>query len=191
MSSHQPGVRPRGIQRGLSWCAVLLLLLAPLLASAQLTQRYSVNTTGDVEMIGNTLLTCTNNSPNTCAQAQAGTVTADNNRAMGYVNIDNANLPATGVGGWTLYRNSSRATLSLPPGSTVLSAGLYWGGRAATTGAAATARETVYLRQPGGTSYQAITADAADVYTFTGQGAAASRPYTAFANVTTLIQSAG
>ncbi|MBC6941701.1 MAG: DUF11 domain-containing protein [Xanthomonadales bacterium] len=191
MSSHQPGVRPRGIQRGLSWCAVLLLLLAPLLASAQLAQRYSVNTTGDVEMIGNTLLTCTNNSPNNCAQAQAGTVTADNNRAMGYVNIDNANLPATGVGGWTLYRNSSRATLSLPAGSTVLSAGLYWGGRAATTGAAATARETVYLRQPGGTSYQAITADAADVYTFTGQGAAASRPYTAFANVTTLIQSAG
>ncbi|HQZ62988.1 MAG TPA: hypothetical protein PK021_11340, partial [Dokdonella sp.] len=171
---------------------LVLAALLPSLAMAQLAQRYSINTNGDVELIGNTLLTCANNTPNNCTQAQAGTVSANNNRAMGYVNIDNANLPATGVGGWTLHRNSSRATLSLPAGSNVLSAGLYWSGRANNAASPeATARRTVYLRQPGGTTYQALTANAADLYTFTTQGATGSRPYTAYANVTTLIQAAG
>src|SRR5690554_60945 len=136
------------------WVCALVLVVISGPASAQLAQRFSTNANGDVALIGNALLTCDPGS-SVCAGLQTGTASGSNsNRAMVYINIDDANLPATGVDGWTLHCNSSRATLTLPPGSDVVFAGLYWGGRAESrTGtpaqaAEAAARATVYLRLP-------------------------------------------
>ncbi|MGY0505458.1 hypothetical protein, partial [Luteimonas sp. e5] len=158
-----------------------VLALMPFMAHAQLAQRHSFNVRGDVEMVGNALLTCSGTG---CASQQAGTTDGGNaSRQMVYVNIDGAALP------FGVPENSSRADLALPAGSTVLSAGLYWGGRA---GYSDGNRGTIYLRVPGSGSYQPITASAADVNTFMGQGESdANRPYTAHADVTSLVRSAG
>ncbi|WP_178106680.1 IPTL-CTERM sorting domain-containing protein [Pseudomonas mangiferae] len=155
-----------------------LLLTGSLLpaAEAAFTARETFNDRGDITMVGNTLLTCQGGS---CASEQAGAVAGGNaNRTMVYVNVD----PGAG------FTNSSSANLTLPAGAEVLSAGLYWGGRAAPSNAA---RGTLHLRVPGATDYQDVVARPVDINTFTTQGSSDARPYTAFADVTQLVRSAG
>jgi uncharacterized repeat protein (TIGR01451 family) len=101
---------------------VLAVLALPAGAHAQVvrnfTPRYSGNLSGDITLIGNTLMSCSGGG--TCTNARNGTGgSVDNNDfTMQYVDVD-------GVGSTF---NSSRATLTLPAGATVLWAGLYWGG---------------------------------------------------------------
>lgn len=99
--------------------AALALAAAP--ASAQVVRafasRFSTNTTGDMQFIGNTLMTCSGGG---CGNAQGGTGGNLNNNdfTMVYVDVD--------ADASTFC--SSTATLNLPVGATVLWAGLYWGG---------------------------------------------------------------
>src|SRR4029079_10670848 len=81
--------------------------------------RFSTTDRGQVVTAGNTVLTCPGTGT-ACQNAQNGTTaTADNNDFdMGYVDVDSDS---------TTF-NSSRATVALPSGSTVLFAGLYWAG---------------------------------------------------------------
>src|SRR5262245_50218272 len=82
--------------------------------------RFQANDTGDIAIIGNTLMTLPDTYPNAAAvRAGIGTGSSlnNNNYNMGFVDVDNN--PGT--------FNSSSATLSLPAGATVLFAGLYWG----------------------------------------------------------------
>ncbi|WP_197076494.1 DUF11 domain-containing protein, partial [Luteimonas sp. FCS-9] len=153
--------------------AICLLLLAHGAAQAQLNERHSFNVRGDVEMIGNALLTCAN-----CNQSNSG-LNNGSTMPMVFVNVDGAQLPS-GV-----PQNSSTATLALPGGARVRSAGLYWGGR---SGENNPARGTLQFRTPGG-SYQAIAAS--DLNTFPSQGDPGSRPYTAYRDVTALVAAAG
>ncbi|UNK42040.1 Ig-like domain-containing protein [Luteimonas sp. S4-F44] len=153
--------------------AICVLLLAHGVAQAQLNERHSFNARGDVEMIGNALLTCAS-----CDQSNSG-LNNGSSMAMRFVNIEGNRLPA-GV-----PQNSSTATLSLPSGARVLSAGLYWGGRSTENNAA---RGTLQFRTPSG-SYQAISAS--DLNTFPSQGDAGSRPYSAYRDVTALVAAAG
>jgi len=136
---------------------------------------------GDLALIGNTLMTC----PGTkapCRDAQSGAAVADNNDfVMGRVDVD---------GDGTTF-DSSAATATLPAGSTVLFAGLYWGAdtSAGASGAAApnaAAKDTVRFKVGTG-AYQTLTAAAADVYTSTSQ----PTRYQAFEDVTSLVTGSG
>ncbi|MBL8520264.1 MAG: DUF11 domain-containing protein, partial [Betaproteobacteria bacterium] len=148
-------------------------------AAAQITRpftiRYSANDNGDIKLVGNAVMTCgamplTGN----CALAAAGTAngTGLNNNDFAMTNID--------VDGDATTFNSSQATLTMPPGSTVLFAGLYWG---ATSNSAQ--RNQVLFRTPTAFGYAAITASVLD--TAGGQ----ANNYSGFANVTALVSAAG
>jgi hypothetical protein len=81
--------------------------------------RFSTNDTGNITIVGNTLMTCAASA--TCTQAQAGTaVGANNNNNHTMVRIDQDTDPATTL-------DSTSANLTLPSGATVLFAGLYYG----------------------------------------------------------------
>src|SRR5262245_39963894 len=81
------------------------------------TPRFSPNDTGDSAIIGNTLMTAPASDPAAVA-AQGGTGSKQNNNNFGMVHVDVDGNPGT--------FNSSRATLDLPDGASVIWAGLYW-----------------------------------------------------------------
>jgi uncharacterized repeat protein (TIGR01451 family) len=170
----------RGARR---WAVLAMLGGAALFASAAHAQiintfdaRASFDEQGDIAAIGNVLITCQPGGTPDCASVQNGIATGNNNRSTQYVNID----PGAG------FTNSSSANLSLPGGAQVLFAGLYWGGR---TDPAVTTRGTINMRVPGSLTYATINAGTLD--TITVAGTATTRPYEAFADVTSLVQAAG
>ncbi len=79
---------------------------------------YSNTIQGDFEMIGNTVLARKNNNGTFHSDMNSNTTGNDVNMQ----NVDVDNVSST--------RNSSMAKLTLPAGSTVLFARVYWGGRA-------------------------------------------------------------
>ena len=100
------------------------------LAAAAITtpfaQVYSINTTGDIQIRGNTLMTCqtavadcTTSRDTAGGSAASNGVLNDNNYWMVNVDID-SDLSTF---------NSSSSTVDLPAGASVLYAGLVWGGR--------------------------------------------------------------
>ena len=170
---------------------VLMLLAACLcaeaVAQAQLvrpfTSRFSTNDTGDLLMIGNTLISCRSND-SACPAARTGTGTTslnNNDFRMAYVDVDADNSTF----------NSSRASLALPAGATVLWAGLYWGADT-TAGAGGGAQAApnpaqnnqVRFSTPA-SGYQTITAVQLDTSAYFGSD------YQGVADVTTLVQSGG
>lgn len=168
----------------LALAAGLAGLIAPVAgaAPAPFGLRYTVNAPGDIGIVGNTVLTCPAAAAG-CAGVQGGTAVGQNNGfGMGFVDVDAD--PAT--------FDSSRADLALPPGATVLFAGLYWGGKTAAGGAPgaaaapdAAAIATVGLAVPGAAGYAPVAG--AVVGTTTDNGA----NYQAFADVTERVRAAG
>ena len=107
-----------------------------------------------------------------------GSVTSNNDHFM--VDLDQ-DSPGSGT------FNSSNATLSLPSGSTVLFAGLYWGARQTNSSGFFTPNsiDEMVLRLPGESSYRTISAD-------DGFGPADStRAYQRFTDVTDLVDLRG
>jgi len=154
-----------------------LLVLALGLAQAQVirnfTSRYSTNTTGDIVIIGNTLMTCPTSTDCTNARNGSGSILNNNSFAMVYVDADSD--PTT--------FNSSSATLNLPTGASVLWAGLYWGAEAPSL----PSPNTVHFRTPATAGYQTLIASQTDSLT-----AAAGRiRYQGFVEVTALVQAGG
>ena len=153
----------------------MLTLFVPALARANdrpFTPRFVANQPGDITIVGNVSLTCgtrvAGTTP-TCAQAQAGAVANNNDFNAARVDVD-------GVAGTA---SSSRATLAMPAGATVLFAGLYWGGRTAVA-----TRNTVKFQPPGQAGYTGLTATTFDA----GTG---SDAYQGFVNVTASVAAAG
>src|SRR5206468_2703055 len=133
--------------------------------------RYSRTITGDVAIVGNTLMTCPGGS--SCSLAQSGSdfvPRTNNDYSMVPVDID---------GSFSTF-DSSRATVSLPAGSTVLFAGLYWGARS-TSGN----RNQILFDTPATSGYQTLTASVLDSRaSFAGE-------YQGFRDVTGLVQAGG
>jgi hypothetical protein len=98
--------------------------------------RFSANDTGDITIVGNTLETAS--TAGNSGRTQQDVVNAQNGTG-GNVNNNNWNMASVDVDADPTTFNSSRATLSLPVGATVLFAGLYWGS-VTTTPAQAAAR---------------------------------------------------
>jgi uncharacterized repeat protein (TIGR01451 family) len=177
----------------LAWIVLVAALLVAGLAIAapaadaadrNFAPRFTANDTGDIDIFGNTLMTCpTSASGCTAAQQSGVTTTADS------MNQNNAyNMQYVDVDGDPATFNSSRSTVSLPAGSQVLFAGLYWGARtAAGSGGAAArnaaARNLVKFKAPGASAYTQLTADQLD----DGTGGI----YQGFADVTDQVRAAG
>ncbi|MGH9281311.1 MAG: Ig-like domain-containing protein, partial [Acidimicrobiales bacterium] len=171
--------------------AVLLagVMLAPV-AEATVARsfgvRFSTNTTGDIVLRGNAVTTCPVAHPS-CADAQSGigddAELINNNYEMVYVDVDSD----------ASTFNSSAASLSLPGGSRVLFAGLYWagdtskgtGGKAGSPGN----RKFVRVLTPLASGYVKITGTVDEDAHGAGPGETAA--YQAFADVTSLVAGAG
>jgi large repetitive protein len=159
--------------------AVFQLMLVMSVADAAprtFAQRYTTNAKGDITIIGNTSLVCSPTGTNggQCANAQTGgaTTVAPTNNFFTMINVD-VDTDATTF-------NSSTAGLTMPAGSNVLFAGLYWTG----TSTAAN-RNTVLFKRPGTTVYESLTATTLDDST------AATVYYQGFIDVTSRVATSG
>ncbi len=161
-------------------CALFTLgLVSAAQADRDFSLRFGANDTGSIKGIANTNMTCPASS--NCTQAQNAAPTSqsgtahNNNFDMTYVDVDSD--------GSTF--NSSTANQSLPGGSEILFAGLYWGGDWSTGSAAApssSSRNQVKFKVPGASSYANLTADVVDDSTLNvGR-------YQAFKDVTNLVK---
>ncbi|MCC7097704.1 MAG: DUF11 domain-containing protein, partial [Thermomonas sp.] len=163
----------------LLWLLATVLLAAPFTASAQLNLNgRSYDVQGDVAMIGNQLLQCSSDQSNACH----GNNGSNTNVNMVWVNVDPVGAPAPA--------NSSTADLTvgmMPSGATIKTAWLYWAGRSGNSNAN---RGVIWLKIPGG-GYTQITASELNTFTTVANTDNTSRPYTAKADVTALVQAGG
>ncbi|HEX2103048.1 MAG TPA: hypothetical protein VHF51_05315 [Solirubrobacteraceae bacterium] len=165
---------------GLLSTLVACAAIAPA-ASADRTfaPRFSATDRGQVLTAGNTVMTCPGTGT-TCRAVQGGTSATTNGELdMDYVDVD---------GDGSTF-NSSRATLALPSGSTVVFAGLYWGGdtSAGSGGSAAplpSARSAVFFATPAA-GYRIVTASVLDT------DATSTSRYQGFADVTSQVAAGG
>lgn len=173
---------------------VLALLLAPVVAlgtaapaSAAVIRPFekvfSVNTNGDVLLVGNTLMTCQDASL-TCATTRAvvngpAEANSNNNTNPQWVNVD------PGMGSWT----SSSADLQIPSGGAVLFAALVWGGRTPAT--SGTANADPALR--GQARLKITTTSGTAVHSLTGArvDSPGTGHYASYIDVTSLVAAAG
>jgi len=144
--------------------SVLTLGVVPQTAEAQVYDapaiRFQTNVRGDLDFVGNTLLTCPIAETN-CAGAQnTGNNSANNFFNMIYVDQDSD----------ASTFNSSASTLNLPAGANVLFAGLYWGARSN-----AANRDTALFQVPGG-AYQNVTASVVEATVSTRSRTSRPRP---------------
>ena len=156
-----------GLAAALALAALALAAPAQAQVVRSFTPRFSISTTGDITLLGNTLMSCSGNGQ--CAKGQGGTGNSidDNDFNMVYVDVD---ADATTF-------CSSTSDLALPAGATVLWAGLYWGGDSNNA-----ARNQCKFGTPAA-GYATQTATQTDVSTTTR--------YSCFKDVTTLVQAAG
>jgi uncharacterized repeat protein (TIGR01451 family) len=128
---------------------VVASTLAPVAQASTVTNdfdiRYQTTARGAIALIGNTLVTCPAANA-TCAASQGGAGGNNNDYVMEAVDVDG---DATTV-------NSSRASLALPVGSSVLHAELYWQGQSASA-----SRNTVRFSAPGD-AYVSVVASNVD-----------------------------
>jgi uncharacterized repeat protein (TIGR01451 family) len=172
----------KAVAKAFAAVSLVLLVLAPMAsADRAFSLRYSVNDTGSIYGIANTLMTCPAAAAN-CSSAQNASPTAsgnslyNNNFDMTYVDVD----------GDASTFNSSTANQAIPAGSQILFAGLYWGGDWTGDNSNPAApnsnnRNRVKFKVPGSSSYTTLTADTLDDSTLNvGR-------YQAFKNVTSLV----
>jgi hypothetical protein len=158
---------------------VFLTAATPARADRPFSPRYATTDRGQVTLVANTVETCPGNS-SSCKSARDGTTATDNGLLpMGYVDVDSDSGTF----------DSSQANLALPAGTTVLWAGLYWAGdtSAGSFGSAAPtpgSRAQVRFATPSA-SYATVTAGVLDT------DATATTRYQGFADVTSLVRSAG
>ena len=134
---------------------------------------YSENLRGDIRMIGNTILgEKYSNSVTTCP----GNTVLNSNITTRYWDVDSD--------GSTF--NSSSSNLTIPTGTTIKKAYLYWQGRAAAN--EYVNATSIKFKQPGATAYTTLTASNNNVY-WTSYGS--YYPYQASVDVTHLINGSG
>ena len=173
----------QSMQACFAYFLLMLICVFSVNSEAQITRpftiRYSTNTSGDIKLIGNTVMSCgTLPLTGICANSAAGIPNAPapnellDNNDWPMVNIDVDSDPST--------FNSSSATLSMPIGSTVKFAGLYW---AATSTSGQ--RGQVLFKSPASFGYSGVSASVID----SAPGQASN--YSAFADVTAAVTAAG
>ncbi len=175
-------------------CVVFLLVgAAPSFADRAMSTRFSVNDNGNITFAANTLMVCPAAAAGCTGARNAPAISSGTNNALNNnsYSMQYVNTAPGSVGGVATF-DSSSATLSLPPGATVLFAGLYWGAdTSAGAGGGVAApnagvRNQVGFLRPGASGYTTITASQVD-----SSPAPAQTRYNAFADVTSLVAGAG
>ena len=150
--------------------ALALVLFSASIAQAQVLRafgaRYTGNQRGDITLIANTLMSCSTGDQCTNGRNGSGNSVNNNNFVMQYVDAD---ADASTF-------SSSSATLALPAGTTVVFAGLYWGGDSNSG-----SRNSCKFATPNA-GYVTLTASQLDN---------AGTDYSAFIDVTTRVQAGG
>ena len=193
VSRHRGRLRRVAAVFGVAALGVSSILALPAVAAPTVpfAKRVEFNANGAIISIGNNLLTCPESAA--CTAAQNGGTT--NNNAYNMVHLDADGT--TGIGASTF--NSSASQLALPPGATVLWAGLYWGARlnAGTNGAAAGTSSNpgnnynqVSFLTPGDVAYRTVAASTAAHDQF-GPNSGSYNAYQRFADVTSIVQATG
>ncbi|WP_433371319.1 Ig-like domain-containing protein [Actinoplanes sp. CA-142083] len=167
--------------------AALIVVVAALLAATTwitghaeaavttpFTPRFEVNANGSILLRGNSNLTCVLGA-GSCALARSG------NASGGAANNNSYAMAYTDADGSASTFNDSTATITMPAGSTVLFAGLYWGADSSLAPSPGN-RNKVRFRGPGSAAWTTITASS--LYT-TGT------VYQGFADVTAMVAGAG
>ncbi|TAK61710.1 MAG: DUF11 domain-containing protein, partial [Bacteroidetes bacterium] len=150
------------------WLLLALLALSTDLHSqvvSPFTSVFSQNQKGEIVFVGNTLMSCSS-SDDDCSDARNGGNDQNNDFSMVRVDVD----------GDGSTNNSSRADFTLPPGASVLWAGLYWGGVSTSS-----SRNQVKFSTPASGGYINIT----------GTVSSTSYGYQGFADVTSYVQAGG
>ena len=144
-------------------------------AETLLSSRYSGATFGDVELIGNAIVTC--DTSLTACQTQLATGSPNGNGTqMFYIDVD---------GDGTTF-NSSSADLSLPVGATVDFAALYWAGTTEYLPVGDLPnRPNVKLSTPASGGYVSLSG------TLLGDTTSNDNAYSAYTDVTSLVQAGG
>ncbi len=139
---------------------------------------FTTNIQGDIVMAANSNMTCLSGC------------TVANSDVMSYVDIDGVAASPVQGGGTIVTFNSTTADVVVPTGSSVLFAGLFWGGN--TLGGAGgadaptiTDRDKIYFRTPAMTGYQQLTATSTDIDT---NSSTTAPVYHSFLDVTTIVQ---
>ncbi len=147
--------------------------------------RFSINTTGDVLGIANTLETAsTVNNP---GRTQQDVINAQNGVGPN-VNNNNWNMALVDVDNDPTTFDSSQGSLIVPVGATILWAGLYWGS-VVTTPAQVALLNSVKFSTPVSGGYVSLTGSV--VGSTTDPGSPTGTIYQGFANVTSLVQAGG
>ena len=158
--------------------AVIALAVVSLPAQAQraFSMRYTTTTSGDIAGIGNVNMNCAAfgaAGSTACANSRTNTAGTGSSRNNDFTMVN------SDVDSDASTFNSSSATLNMPAGSTVLFAGLYWSGRAATAD-----RSTSVLLSTPASGYGTVAA--------TGPlDATTGNAYQGFADVTALVAAGG
>ncbi|WP_162314899.1 DUF11 domain-containing protein [Pseudoxanthomonas yeongjuensis] len=163
----------------------VLLAAWPAHAQRAFEPRFTTNAPGDIALIGNVTMNCDTygQTPGLAAcgdsrgDTRVGGLTTHSNNQFTMRHIKIENDP-------NVLLSSSQARLELPPGATVLFAGLYWSGSlAGSTGSDFDARR-VKLRLPGAGNYIELVAEQLDIMSAPGSG---RRQYQAFEEVTDIL----
>jgi len=148
------------------------------------TARFSQDLSGNITFAANSLMTCSTTgqhgsscsaSRNNTGLGSAADATLTNNY-YDMVNVDVDGDPSTS--------NSSSATLSIPAGSSIAWAGLYWAANAP-DGMTTAQAKSIKLKGPGDSTYSSLTASGYDAAPGSVYG------YDCFLDVTDLVQSKG
>ncbi|HEY3924112.1 MAG TPA: Ig-like domain-containing protein [Acidothermaceae bacterium] len=157
--------------------------------TATFNQVFSADTTGSIQIRGNTILTC-QDTATSCAAARAQLNQNDNSFFDTYIDIDSD--PTT--------FDSSSSTVNIPSGGSVLFAALVWGGNTTAggsltsaaygTGTAANSPTpanagTVKLMVPGSSTYTTINSSRTSFLS------GSTGNYQGYADVTSAVQAAG
>lgn len=148
--------------------ALLLSVLATetQAAARPFSIRYTTNTNGNLTQIGNTSMVCS--------------VCTFINNTSTLINVDRDADTST--------YNSSSADLTIPAGSTILWAGLYWSSVSPAV-IAGTSSGQVLLKTPSSFGYNSVNPSQLD--TAANVGNVASNDYAGFADVTSLVSAGG
>ncbi len=156
------------------WC-----LTTEAQAQTAFASRYSnAITNGDITMIGNVNFYCSTTATSASATQVNNCNTA---RTGGSITNDQVYMAPIDTDSDSSTNNSSSATLNLSSGSTVLFAGLYWGGTSSSVAGQAKVNLAV-----GAGATTALTADAVALYSV-----GSVKVYQSFKDVTSLVQAAG
>jgi uncharacterized repeat protein (TIGR01451 family) len=159
-------------------CGLALLMIcaaAAMPAQAQVIRTFTrrnpvTNERGNITLVGNSLMSCRARNNNNCATTRSGATSGSNSDYTAeFIDADTDSATV----------NSSGATLTLPSGSTVLWAGLYWGARSTDL-----TRGQIKFKPANSGFYSTLSATELDSTT------AASNAYQGFVNVTAQVQSA-